>query len=272
MKAQSTRQSSNPNTNQRVHNMSHQAGVGKSVFITGASSGLGRQMAIEFSRRGYRLALTARRLDTLKELQVELEEDGAGQIFVAQMDVTDDASVAQVFANACAQLGSLDIVVANAGIGHHGNIGKLPFAKVRETINTNVTGFMATVDAAMHCFREQGHGHLVGISSVAAFRGMPAGGVYGASKAAVTTYLEALRSETYNSPILVTTLSPGFIDTPINRAAKSRPFVIPVERGGKLLVDLIERKVQRATVPSWPWALVARLIAVLPTALIAKLG
>lgn len=251
--------------------MSYQAGTGKSVFITGASSGLGRQMAIEFSRRGYRLALTARRLDVLQELQVELEKNGAGPVFVAALDVTDDAAVAQVFANAHALLGSLDIVVANAGIAHRGTIGKLPFAKVRETINTNVTGFMATVDAAMHCFREQGHGHLVGISSVAAFRGMPAGGVYGASKAAVSTYLEALRAETYNSRIHVTTLSPGFIDTPINRGAKSRPFVIRVEQGGKLLVDLIERKVQRATVPRWPWALLARLMAVMPTGVMARL-
>lgn len=241
------------------------------MFITGASSGLGRQMAIEFSRRGYRLALTARRLDVLMALQADLKKNGGGAVFVAALDVTDDVAVAQVLAQACAQLGSLDIVVANAGIGHHGYIGKLPFARVRETVNTNVTGFMATVDAAMHHFREQGHGHLVGISSVAAFRGMPAGGVYGASKAAVTTYLESLRAETYSSPILVTTLSPGFIDTPLNRGAKSRPFVIPVETGGKLLVDLIERRVERATVPRWPWSLVARLIGILPTAVIAKL-
>ncbi|MDO9166172.1 MAG: SDR family oxidoreductase [Rhodoferax sp.] len=251
--------------------MSLQAGAGQSVFITGASSGLGRQMAIEFSRRGYRLALTARRLDALQELQAELERSGGGEVFVAELDVTDDASVARVFAEARALLGSLDIVVANAGIGHHGYIGKLPFARVRETVNTNVTGFMATVEAAMYHFREQGHGHLVGISSVAAFRGMPAGGVYGASKAAVTTYLESLRAETHTSPIRITTLSPGFIDTPLNRGERSRPFVIPVEKGGKLLVDLIESKVERATVPRWPWALVARLMAIVPTGVIAKL-
>ena len=93
----------------------------------------------------------------------------------------------------------------------------------------------------------------------------------GASKAAVTTYLESLRAETYSSPIRVTTLSLGFIDTPLNRGAKSRPFVIPVEEGGKLLVDLIERKVERATVPRWPWAMVARLMAIVPTGVIAKL-
>lgn len=246
-------------------------GSAKSVFITGASSGLGRQMAIEFSRRGYRLALCARRLDVLMALRTELQAEGGNAVFVAALDVTDEVAVAQVLAQARAQLGSLDIVVANAGIGHHGTIGKLPFERVRDTINTNVIGFMATVDAAMFHFKEQGHGHLVGISSVAAFRGMPARGVYGASKAAVTTYLESLRAETYGSPIVVTTLSPGLIDTPLNRGAKSRPFVIGVERGGQLLVDLIERQVERATVPRWPWSVVARVMAVLPTSVIAKL-
>ena len=228
-------------------------------------------MAIEFSRRGYRLALTARRLDALKRLQAELAQDGAPPLFVAALDVTDEAALAQVFAEARAFLGSIDIVVVNAGIGYHGSIGKLAFAKVRETIETNIIGFMATVDAAVQCFRQQGHGQLVGISSVAAFRGMPSGGVYSASKAAVSAYLEALRAETHNTGIRVTTLSPGFIDTPINQGAKNRPFVIPVVKGGKLMVDLIERKVQRSTVPRWPWAVLARLLAVLPTAVIARL-
>ncbi len=242
----------------------------RSVFITGASSGLGRQMAIELARRGYRLALTARRLDVLRDLQAELGLPEA-TVFIAALDVTDEAAVRRVLSEAQAHFGALDIVIANAGIGHHGHIGKLAFAKVRDTVNTNVIGFMATVDAALHCFQTQGHGHLVGISSVAAFRGMPAGGVYGASKSAVTAYLQALRAETRGSRILVTTLSPGFIDTPINRGAKSRPFVIPVEKGGKLLVDLIEKRVECATVPRWPWALVARLIAIVPTAVIARL-
>ena len=228
-------------------------------------------MAIEFSRRGYRLALTGRRLEALKRLQAELAQDGAAPLFVAALDVTDEAALAQVFAEARAFLGSIDIVVVNAGIGYHGSIGKLAFAKVRETIETNIIGFMATVDAAVQCFRQQGHGQLVGISSVAAFRGMPSGGVYSASKAAVSAYLEALRAETHNTGIRVTTLAPGFIDTPINRGAKSRPFVIPVEKGGKLMVDLIEKKVQRSTVPRWPWAVLARLLAVLPTAVIARL-
>ena len=251
--------------------MDHTNNTAQSVFMTGASSGLGRQMAIEFARRGYRLALTARRLDLLQALQAELLQAGAPTVFVAALDVTDSAAVAQVFGQACSVLGRFDIVVANAGIGKHGRIGQLPLHLAHATMATNVLGFMSTVDAALQHFRAQGRGHLVGISSVAAFRGLPGGGAYGASKAAVTNYLEALRAEARGSGILVTTLSPGFIDTPLNRGAKSRPFVIPVEKGGRLLVDLIERRVQTATVPAWPWALVARLLMVLPTAITARL-
>jgi short-subunit dehydrogenase len=251
--------------------MNQKAHAGPSVFITGASSGLGRQMAIEFSRRGYRLALTARRLDLLQALQAELAQTSVAPVFVAALDVTDFAAVTQVFDQAWAELNGLDVVVANAGVGHHGRIGKLPFEQVVATINTNVLGFMATVEAAMHHFRARGRGHLVGISSVAAFRGMPAGGAYGASKAAVTTYLESLRAETHRSAIRVTTLSPGFIDTPLNRGAKSRPFVIHVERGGALLVDLIEKRVQCATVPRWPWGVLSRLVMLAPNWLIARL-
>jgi short-subunit dehydrogenase len=242
-----------------------------SVFITGASSGLGRQMAIEFARRGYRLALTARRLDLLEALQAELLQAGAPEVFVAALDVTELAAVTQVFGQACTALGRLDIVVANAGIGNHGRIGQLPLHRAHATIHTNVLGFMSTVEVALQHFRAQGRGQLVGISSVAAFRGLPGGGAYGASKAAVTNYLEALRAETRGSGIVITTLSPGFIDTPLNRGAKSRPFVIPVEQGGRLLVDLIERRVQTATVPAWPWALVARLLTVLPAAIVARM-
>ena len=227
-------------------------------------------LAIGMPCGGYRVALTARRVDVLEALREELRQLGAQAVFVAPLDVADEAAVTQVFADARAAFGVIDIVVANAGIGHIGRIGTLAFSKARDTIQTNVIGFMATVEAAMRCFAAQGYGHVVGISSVAAFRGLPGGGAYGASKSAVTSYLQALRAECYGSRIVVTTLSPGFIDTPINRGAKSRPFVIPVEQGGKLLVALIEKQVECATVPRWPWALVARLIAILPTAVVAR--
>lgn len=242
------------------------------VLITGASSGLGRQMAIEFATRGYDLALSARRREVVEELAEQLRKDYGCTVYTAALDVTDGAAVEHAIQEAAEALGGLDRIVANAGIGHSGPIGQIPFKQVKATIDTNVIGLMATVDAAVRLFREQGRGHIVGISSVAGFRGLPGGGAYGASKAAVTTYFQALAAEQHGKPIRTTLLSPGYIDTPINQSVPSRPFCIPVEKGGRILVDLIEAEVRTACVPRWPWGLLARLLARLPTAMIAKMA
>jgi len=242
----------------------------ETVLITGASSGLGKQMAIEFARRGYNLALSARRLAELESLKQELASHGVN-IKCWQCDVADGVALAEMFAEAEKTFGKIDKVVANAGMGKNGIIGKQDFNEIKATIDINVTAAMATAHHAMQVFRRQGFGHMVFIASVAGFRGLPSGGAYSASKAAVRYFAESLRAETYQENIDVTVLNPGYIDTPINQGAASRPFLIDVEKGGKILVNLIEAKVKRSTVPSWPWAIVARLMAILPTALIAKM-
>lgn len=243
-----------------------------SVLITGASSGLGRQMAIEFAGRGYNLALSARRQEVVDKLAAQLRQDHGITVYTAALDVTDGAAVAQAIQEAAEALGGLDRIVANAGIAHSGSIGQVPFDQVKATIETNVVGLMATVDAAVRLFSEQGNGHIVGISSVAGFRGLPGAGAYSASKAAVTTYFQALAAEQHGKGIRTTLLSPGYIDTPINQGAPSRPFCISVEQGGKILVDLIEAEVRTACVPRWPWGLLARVLARLPTAMIARMA
>jgi NAD(P)-dependent dehydrogenase (short-subunit alcohol dehydrogenase family) len=108
------------------------------------------------------------------------------------------------------------------------------------------------------------------MASVAGVRGLPGSGSYSASKAAVAVYLESVRAETHREPITVTTIAPGYIDTPINRDMKSRPFVIGVDKGGRITADLIERGVGYATVPRMPWTLVAPLLRVLPTSWLAR--
>jgi len=245
--------------------------MSKSIFITGASSGLGKQMALEFASRGYNVALTARREDVLLALKKQIQEKYEVEVFVAGLDVLDYAQTQQVLTAASAHLGGVDKVIANAGIGLGGRIGEEgSFGCAREVINTNVVGAIATIDAATAFFRQQGHGHVVTLSSVSAFRGLPGTAAYSASKAAISVYSEALRVETYNENIDITVLSPGYIDTPINNSLESRPFLIDLASGGKILADLIEKKVKRSTVPSWPWGLVARILAILPTALVAK--
>jgi hypothetical protein len=142
--------------------------------------------------------------------------------------------------------------------------------RARAIVETNLIGAIATIDAAVALFRRQGGGQIVGVSSVAGARGLPGSSSYSASKAGVAVYLESVRAETYREPITVTTLAPGYIDTPMNRDMKSRPFLIDVETGARMMADLIERGVSHSTVPRYPWTLIAPLLRVLPTRWIAR--
>ena len=170
-----------------------------------------------------------------------------------------------------AALGGLDIVFANAGIGLGERVGRGDFEKARRTIEVNLLGAMATVDAAAAYFLEKGGGHIVGTSSVAAFRGMPKSSAYSASKAGLAIYLEAVRAELYKKNINVTVLYPGYIDTPLNNMLKNRPFLISVEKGAEIIARLIEKRVKSSTVPVYPWNMLGRLMKVLPTGVIAKM-
>lgn len=244
----------------------------KTILITGASAGIGQQLALAFARRGYHLALAARRLDGLAMLKAEIARQyPTVQVEIAALDVTQLDTVAPTLQQLASALGGLDIVIANAGIGDGGGpIGTGDFARDAAVIQTNVLGAMATIDAAVAIFRKQKHGQVVAISSVAAARGVPGAASYSASKAAIAVYADAARSELHHTPIKVTTLYPGYIDTDMNRRMKSRPFLVTVEDGAERVAKLIERGVQEAAVPGWPWGLVMWLLRRLPTSLIAK--
>ncbi len=246
--------------------------MSKSVMITGASSGIGKALAYELAKKGYSLALTARNIEQLEEIKDNIVKQGnSSNIIVRKLDVTDTDDVYTAVEELVEQLGGLDIMVANAGIALAGSVGRGEFENARRTIETNVIGAMATIDAATAHFRAKGSGHLVGISSVAALRGMPRNSAYCASKAGIAMYLEAIRAELYKKKIDVTVLYPGYIDTPLNNTLKSRPFLISVEKGASIIARQIEKKVKSATVPVFPWNIVGRLMKMLPTAIIAKM-
>jgi len=246
--------------------------VARNVFITGASSGIGKALSLELAARGYDLFLTARRLDALEQVRTQIAGAHPGRrVEIRRLDVTDDADVAQAISEAAQQLGRCDVVIANAGVGSSPRVGEGDFERTRAIAETDLIGAMATVDAAVAQFRRQdGGGQVVGISSVAGVRGLPGSAAYSAAKAGLTVYLESVRAETYAEPIAVTTIAPGYIDTPINQDMKSRPFLIGVEQGAKITADLIERKVAYATVPRFPWALMKPLLRVIPTAWLVR--
>ena len=243
----------------------------KTAFLTGASSGIGQALAPELAARGYDLVLAARRVDSLEQVKRDIAARfSQRRVEVRALDVTRYEDVQSAIASAAQEHGGLDLVIANAGIGSTAPIGHGNFDSDRAVIETNVLGAMATIDAAVALFRGQNRGQIVVISSVAAFRGLPGAGSYSASKAAIAVYADAARTELHGTPIRVTTLFPGYIDTPINQDMKSRPFVISVDKGARIIADLIERKVQTSTVPVYPWNFVGRLLRVLPTGMLAK--
>jgi short-subunit dehydrogenase len=237
--------------------------MAKSVLITGASRGLGEGLARQFAARGYRLALTARKIEDLQQLALDIQ-DSAEQIVLRALDVSEFDTIAGTLLDCAQELGGLDIVIANAGVAIPTPAGQGNFEAIRNTIDVNLTGAIATADAAIELFRQQGHGQLVGISSIAALRGMKNQGAYCATKAAFGTYLESVRCETFDENISITELAPGYIDTDLNRGLASRPFVIDAEKGTAIMADLIEKKKTFSYVPPWPWTLVAQVMKRLP--------
>jgi NAD(P)-dependent dehydrogenase (short-subunit alcohol dehydrogenase family) len=239
--------------------------VARSILITGGSSGIGEALALEFARRGDSVAVGARRVERLEALARKLTALGAPRVLALPLDVTDMDSIESALDRTVQAFGRIDVVVVNAGVGYSLPVGKGRFDEIRQTLETNLTGAIATIECALPRLRGQGGGQIVVVTSVASLRGLPFMGAYSAAKAGLHRYVQSLRAEVRYEPLTVTELVPGYIDTDMNRSVPNRPFVIPVERGAAIMARMIERGVGRRYVPMWPWMFVAPLLRVLPT-------
>ncbi|MFW1754060.1 SDR family oxidoreductase [Acinetobacter wanghuae] len=245
----------------------------KTILITGASSGIGAGMAREFAKKGYNLAICARRMERLDALKQELESQHGIQVIAKTLDVTDYDQVFEVFRAFKADFGQLDRIIVNAGVGEGRRIGKGNFAINKATVETNFISALAQCEATVEIFRAQNSGHLVMISSMSAMRGMPKHlTAYGASKAGVAHLAEGIRAELLHTPIKVTTIFPGYIRTEINEGAQKLPFEVDVETGSRLLAAEIEKAPVKAYVPKWPWLPLGLAMKILPLKLVNKLG
>jgi len=246
----------------------------KNIIITGASSGLGRGMAVEFAKKGHNLALCARRIDRLIELKQQLLTINSDiQVTIKELDVNNHPQVFEVFKAFNSELGTVDRVIVNAGMGKGASIGTGHFHANKKTAETNFVAALAQCEAAMEIFRAQNHGHLVTISSVMAVRGFRrAATVYAASKAALTSLTEGIRIDVMNKPIKVTCLHPGFIRSEINENIEKVPFIVDTETGCRALVKSIEKEIASAYVPFWPWSLFHWAMRIAPQFLIRKLS
>lgn len=245
------------------------------VLITGASSGLGAEMARQLAAKGHDLVLCARRLDRLEELRSEiLAQHQDRTIAVRNLDVNDHDDVFTVFRDAAGQFDGLDRVIVNAGLGKGAPIGTGRFDANRDTIMTNLVSALAQCEAAMELFRAQESGHLVVISSVSAMRGMPRNmTAYAASKAGLATLAEGIRGEMLGTDIAVTTIYPGYIRSEMNeRVAGRTPLMAGTAEGVRWMIRAIEAEVAEATVPPWPWKPLSVLVRHAPLRLVRKFG
>jgi short-subunit dehydrogenase len=245
----------------------------KSVVITGASSGIGAALAREFAGRGYNIALCARRIEKLESLKQELAQKNSKiKVISAALDVNELDTLPTVFSDIKSTLGNLDIVIANAGITGVRRTGSGDLSIDKQVLQTNLYGAIATVDAAVAIFREQGFGQIVGMSSFSAFRGIPGSAAYSASKAALTNYLQAVGTELYRKKeIKVTVIHPGFIRTEIDDNIDKFPFVIDADKAANTMVNAIEKGKSDIVVPSWPWAILRKVMPKLPESVVAKI-
>ncbi|WP_006247100.1 SDR family oxidoreductase [Mycolicibacterium tusciae] len=236
------------------------------ILITGASSGLGEGMARAFAAKGRDLALCARRIDRLDELKAELLEAHPGiSVAVAALDVNDHEQVPKVFTELSDELGGIDRVIVNAGIGKGAPLGSGKLWANKATIETNLVAALVQIETALEMFKASGGGHLVLVSSVLGNKGVPGvKAAYAASKAGVSSLGESLRAEYLSGPIKVTTLEPGYIESEMTAKSGSTLLMVDNETGVKAMVDAMERETGRAAVPWWPWGPLVHLMRVLP--------
>lgn len=243
------------------------------ILITGASSGLGEEMARRFAAKGRDLALCARRVDRLEALRGELLAAYPGiRVAVRALDVTDHDAVVRVFGELDEELGGLDRVVVNAGLGKGAKIGSGRADANLATARTNFLGALSQCEAALELFRARRDGHLVLVSSISADRGLPgAKAAYSASKAAVSSLGESLTTELARTPIVVTTLLPGFIATDMSdKAGDNAKMMATLDEGVSAMVEAIEKERVRVALPGVKWKVIDVALRLLPGSLTAK--
>jgi len=246
----------------------------KTILITGASSGLGAEMARQFADLGHDLALCARRIEKLEALRAEIVAAHPDRrVELRTLDVNDDEQVFEVFRGFKKDFGSIDRVVINAGLGKGAPLGTGRYDANKETAMTNFVAALAQSEAAMEIFREQNAGHFVMISSMSAMRGMPKTmTTYAATKAGVAHLAEGLRMELHGKPIKVTVIYPGYIASEMNEGiAGDQPLMASTEKGVQAIVSAIEKEKASACVPPLPWAPMSVVMKHAPLPLLKRL-
>ena len=230
----------------------------KVVIITGASSGLGAELAKLYAKSGASLGLIARRESRLIELKKTLETEFGTTIMIKQCDVSNQAAVSYCIHDIISHFGRVDLLIANAGIALASPAHEANAQALTDTIQTNVLGAGYCAYAVIPTMIQQQFGHIAVIGSLAGYRGLPEGGAYCASKSAVNALFESMRLDLKKFHIHVSIIRPGYIKSPItDRNEFYMPFLQDTDVGCRKIVNAIQRKQKIVAFP-WPLAIIVR--------------
>jgi short-subunit dehydrogenase len=239
------------------------------AVITGASSGIGWSLARRLGAQGARVGLIARRLDRLTALADEVRRAG-GTAALAEADVADREATVAAVRSVAGQLGPVDLLIANAGVGAPTTLEPFNVGDVEKMFRVNVLGVVYSIEAVLPQMLERKKGHIAAVSSLAAYKGLPGESGYTASKAAVNNFMEGLRIQLRDRGVAVTTICPGFIRTPMTEINEFHmPWLLEADEAARRILRALERKKKVFNFP-WQTTLLMKATRWLPDWLVAR--
>ena len=251
-----------------MSNSAKQTMQGRRIWVTGASSGIGRALAVELAAAGARLVISGR---DQSRLQAVVDACRPAEVMVAALDVASREENLAVAEQIRAHYGALDAVVLNAGICEYLDLPAFDAEMIRRVMDVNFMGFVYGIEAALPLLQKGNRPHLVGMSSTVAYTGLPRAEAYGASKAAIRYFLQALRVDLLPQGIDVSIICPGFVKTPLtDQNDFPMPMRIGVEEAARAIRKGMERRTHEIRFPTL-FALMLRALAVMPSRLRTRL-
>jgi short-subunit dehydrogenase len=244
---------------------------GEVAVITGASSGLGAEMARQLAKAGWKVGLTARRLEELEAVASSIRLEG-GTACVAVADSAEPESIREAFRTFVEELGPVDLLIANAGMGLGTSARDFSGERFERMVRVNLVGVGHAIEAVLPSMIERGQGQIVGISSLAGFRGLPGSAGYSATKAGLSALLEGLRPELKRLGIAVTTVHPGYVRTPMTADQSNfKPLLMDADRAVRIILRGIADRRSRVDFP-WRMAAFLHLVRLIPDSLYDRLA
>jgi short-subunit dehydrogenase len=244
--------------------------AGQVAVITGASSGIGWALARTLAAEGCKVGLVARRREQLSGLAGQIDKSG-GTTALAVADVAERSQTVTAIHEIAARLGPVDLLIANAGIGAPTTVEPFNVGDIDKMFRVNVLGVIYSVEAVLPQMIQRRRGHIAAVSSLAAYKGLPGESGYTSSKAAVNVFMDGLRMQLRSKGIAVTTICPGFVQTPMTEVNEFKmPWLLTAEEAARRIVRALKRKAKVYNFP-WQMALLMKLMRWAPDWLLERM-